>query len=371
MRAPTLYIICGEASADLHTANLALALRASSPNIRLLGTGGDRMAEAGVEIRQHIRDMSFMGFVEVLANLPRILGIMKFLKQDIQSQKPDAVLLVDYPGMNLKLAPWIREQGIPVFYYISPQLWAWKKGRVEIVKKYINRMFVVLPFECSFYEREGVQAEFYGHPLLDEFAKPLPETDELTKVSKPILALLPGSRVQEIRKILPVFIRAAKRFPGYEPVIACAPAINSELYAAIPETKGVLRVVNQTRELLRHSSLALVASGTATLEAALAGVPQVVGYKANPVSVFLARRLVKVKYISLVNLILDKPVLKELIQEELNEESLVKALSEIAGQTEGAQKMKADYEELLQVLGGPGCSVRIAEQILKAIKCDR
>jgi lipid-A-disaccharide synthase len=364
----TLYLICGEASADLHTANLAAALKQLQPDIRLMGTGGDRMAEAGVEIRQHIREMNFMGFVEVIANLPRILNIMKCIKQDILTQKPDAVLLVDYPGMNLKLAPWIRARGIPVYYYISPQLWAWKKSRVEIIKKYINRMFVVLPFEVAFYETEGVRAEFYGHPLLDEFEKPLAETSGFEKAGRPILAVLPGSRAQEIRKILPVFIRAALRFPGYEPVIACAPAISQTLYDDIPETKGIRRVVNQTRELLRHSNLALVASGTATLEAALAGVPQVVGYKANPVSVYLAKRMVKVKYISLVNLILDKSALKELIQEDLNEDNLVKALAEVSGDTSGARQIQEDYAALKAQLGGAGCSERIAKQLLEAIR---
>lgn len=368
MAAPVLYIVCGEASGDLHAANLVKALKVLNPEVQCYGTGGDRMEAAGVTVTTHIREMNFMGFVEVISNLPRILEIMRAIKNDILQRKPAAVILVDYPGMNLKLAPWIRAQGIPVLYYISPQLWAWKKDRVEIIRKYVNRMFVILPFEEKFYQEEGVKAEFYGHPLLDEFENPIPELLDLNLGQKPILAVLPGSRVQEIRKILPVFLKAAHRFPRYEPVIACAPAIADSVYDAIPEAKGVRRVKQQTRELLRNSALALVASGTATLETALAGVPQVVGYKANALSVFLARYLVKVKYISLVNLILNKPAIRELIQDDLTEDQLVRELNAILTDAERAHQIQEDYNALKVILGGPGCSGRIAAKILEVIQ---
>lgn len=368
MATPVLYIVCGEASGDLHTANLVKALKKQNPTVQLYGTGGDRMQEAGVSLTTHIREMNFMGFVEVISNLPRILEIMRSIKQDILLRKPNAVLLVDYPGMNLKLAPWIRAQGIPVLYYISPQLWAWKKDRVEVIRKSVNRMFVILPFEEKFYQEEGVKAEFYGHPLLDEFENPVPELFDLKLGKKPILAILPGSRIQEIRKILPVFLKAAHRFPGYEPVIACAPAISDSVYDAIPEAKGVKRVKQQTRELLRNSALALVASGTATLETALAGVPQVVGYKANALSVFLAKYLVKVKYISLVNLILNKPAICELIQDDLTEERLVREMNAIVAETGRTQQIQEDYRTLKAILGGPGCSGRLATKILEVIQ---
>lgn len=368
MAAPVLYIICGEASGDLHAANLVKALKELNPEVQCYGTGGDRMEAAGVTLTTHIREMNFMGFVEVISNLPRILEIMRSIKNDILHRKPAAVLLVDYPGMNLKLAPWIRAQGIPVLYYISPQLWAWKKDRVEVIRKYVNRMFVILPFEEEFYREEGVKAEFYGHPLLDEFENAPPDLSELQLGSRPILAILPGSRVQEIRKILPVFLKAANRFPGYEPVIACAPAISESVYDSIPEAKGVKRVKQQTRALLRNSALALVASGTATLETALAGVPQVVGYKANAISVFLARYLVKVKYISLVNLILNKPAIRELIQDELTEEQLVWEINSLVTNPAKAQQIQNEYQALKLLLGGPGCSHRVATQILEVIQ---
>jgi lipid-A-disaccharide synthase len=368
MPAPVLYIICGEASGDLHGANLIQAIRKRNPEVQFFGTGGDRMQAAGMKLNTHIREMNFMGFVEVISNLPKILGIMRSIKSEILARKPNAVLLVDYPGMNLKLAPWIRAQGIPVLYYISPQLWAWKKDRVEIIRKYVNRMFVVLPFEEDFYREEGILAEFYGHPLLDEFENPVEELPELKAINKPIIALLPGSRAQEIRKILPEFLKAVHRFPGYEPVIACAPAIADSLYDSIPEAKGVKRVKSKTRELLRNSQMALVASGTATLETALAGVPQVVGYKANALSVFLARQLVTVNYISLVNLILNKPAILELIQDDLTEDNLVKELNALLSDSKRRQEMQKDYLELRKLLGGAGCSDRIATQILEVIE---
>lgn len=367
MAGSVLYFVCGEASGDLHAANLVQALRSQEPGITCYGTGGDRMADAGVNLVCHIQEMNFMGFVEVVSNLPAILKILKTIKEDILRRKPDAVVLVDYPGMNLRLARWLKERGIRVMYYISPQVWAWKKDRVASIRRYVDHLFVILPFEPAFYEREGIQAEFYGHPLLDEFEQEVPEMPELQGRRKPLLALLPGSRRQEIRKILPVFLRTAFRFPDLEPVIACAPAIPDSVYADIPETRGVMKVRNQTRGLLRMSQAALVASGTATLETALAGVPQVVGYKANPVSVWLARRLVNVRYISLVNLILDKPAVKELIQEDLQEEKLVQELQQLLGNTPRRNQLLLDYQDLNQKLGGPGCSDRLAARILEIV----
>lgn len=368
MSVPSVYIICGEASGDLHASNLAKALKKQSPGIRMYGTGGDRMAAQGVVLARHIRDMNFMGFVEVIANLRKILSILAEIKKDILVKKPDAVILVDYPGFNLRLAPWLKAQGIRVIYYISPQLWAWKKGRIETIRTSVDHMFVILPFEKEFYAEEGIEADFFGHPLMDAMDS---ETDFSGipgfRPEKPVLAILPGSRKQEIRKILPEFAKAALNFPEFQPVIACAPAVSDAVYDQIPEIKGMYRVKNMTRELLHISSAAMVASGTATLETALAGIPQVVGYKAHPVSVFLARRLVQVKYISLVNLILDRPVLKELIQEDLSEQKLTETLRDILYNTVTRERMRADYADLREKLGGSGASGRIAAKILEII----
>lgn len=365
MSSKRLYIIAGEASGDLHGGHLVHALKNLHPDLQIRGTGGDCMLKAGVDIICPISEMNFMGFVEVLKNIRPLLSILRQVKADIKQFKPDAVILIDYPGFNLKIADFAHDLGIKVFYYISPQLWAWKKGRIATIKRSVDKMFVILPFETQFYKEEGIEAEFLGHPLMDvidPYLKAAPAPDLIGHM--PVLALLPGSRKQEISRILPVFLEAAARLPDYEPVIACAPSVPDSVFLSVPGAKNVKRVKGDTYKLLHSASFAFVASGTATLEAALLGVPQIVGYKADAASVFLARQFVKVKYISLVNLILDAPALKELIQEQLTADALIQTMQAMKIDE---SSIKKNYDTLRNILGGPGCAQRTAQRMLESL----
>jgi len=369
MAGKTIYIVCGEASGDLHAAHLVQALKNRDASLKFRGTGGEHLYSTGMYITRHIRDMNFMGFMEILKNLLRILSILKQIKKDIQETRPDAVLLVDYPGFNLKLAPFIHSLGIPVYYYISPQLWAWKKGRIQIIRKYVKQMFVILPFEEKFYREENIEAEFLGHPLMDILQQiPADRDVQANTDTKPVLALLPGSRKQEIQRILPVLLATAAKLPEFTPVLACAPAIDESVYLKIPGAEKVLRVKGNTHKLLAGAAFAFVASGTATLEAAILNVPQIVCYKADAPSVYLARKWVKVKYISLVNLILDTPALPELIQEDLTPEHLLQHFREMTQNPERHKVLMENYELLRNRLGGKGCAGRTADKLLSLMK---
>jgi lipid-A-disaccharide synthase len=365
MSAKRLYIIAGEASGDLHGGHLVHALKKINPDLIIRGTGGDHMLHAGVDIIRPISEMNFMGFVEVLKNIRPLLSILRQVKADIRQFKPDAVILIDYPGFNLKIAEYAHDLGIKVFYYISPQLWAWKKGRIATIKKSVDKMFVILPFETQFYKVEGIEAEFLGHPLMDVIDPYLSAAPPRELAGdKPVLALLPGSRKQEISRILPVFLEAAARLPEYEPVIACAPSVPDSVFLSVPGAQNVKRVQGDTYKLLHAASFAFVASGTATLETALFGVPQIVGYKADAASVFLARQFVKVKYISLVNLILDAPALTELIQEQLTADALIHTMQKMQ---KDENNLKKNYDALRQILGGAGCAQRTAQRMLESL----
>lgn len=362
-----LYIIAGEASGDLHGSNLIKALRLSAPALQCRVWGGDLMQAGGGELVRHYRDLAFMGFWEVLKNLRTILRNLRFCQKDILEFKPDALVLIDYPGFNLRIAKWAKEQGIPVVYYISPQIWAWHSSRVHRIKRDVDKMLVILPFEKAFYEKYGVAAEFVGHPLLDAIpvaGSPPPRVDGVRAVT-----LLPGSRKQEVKRILPVMLSVTPDFPGTRFTIAAAAALPDAFFQPfLKKYPNVVLERGKTYDLLGQSDAALVKSGTSTLETALIGTPQVVCYAGSPLSFAIAKRIVNVKYISLVNLILDRPLVRELIQDELSRANLKAALSDILN-PEKAGALRKGYAELRHLLGDGGASGRAAAIILNFIQC--
>lgn len=364
------YIIAGEASGDLHASNLMKALKEQDPEAQFRCWGGDKMQQAGGELVKHYRDLAFMGFLEVVMNLRTILGNLKFCKQDILQWQPDVVVLVDYPGFNLRIAKFLKQQGITCHYYISPQIWAWKEGRVEQIKRDVDHMYVILPFEEAFYDKHHYKVDFVGHPLLDALKGREPDeqlAQQLNPDDKPLVALLPGSRKQEITKMLPLLLQAVPQFPDHVFVVAGLDHIEPELYQNLIGDLPVKVVTGKTYDLLEIADAALVTSGTATLETALLNVPQVVCYKGNPISYYIARMLIKVKYIALVNLIMDRVVVTELIQNDLNVENLKSELTKLTDPN-GRQQMLNDYEELSYKLGGPGASARAAELMVGYLK---
>ena len=355
-----IYIIAGEASGDLHGSNLVHEILKKSPNSTIHCWGGELMEKAGAQVVKHYRELAFMGFIEVLFNLRTILRNIAFCKKDVLEFKPDVLVLIDYPGFNLRIAEWAKEQGIRVVYYISPQIWAWKQGRVHKIKKCVDDMCVVLPFEKDFYTRFNYNAHFVGHPLLDEIAK-----DDSTKEKQEIIALLPGSRKQEISAMLPIMLKAVENVGNYKCIIAGAPGMTADFYAPFIAGKNVELVFGKTYEVLKMAKAGLITSGTATLEAGLLKLPQVVCYKANKISYIIAKRLVKIKYISLVNLILDKPAVLELIQDDLNVENIRKELDALLNSESRKKQMASDYAALYERLGGVGASERTASIVLK------
>ena len=345
------YIIAGEASGDLHGSNLIKELKKIDDDAQLRCWGGDLMQSAGATIVKHYRELAFMGFAEVIKNLPTILNNLKFCKQDIAAFNPDVLVLIDYPGFNLRIAKWAKAQGFKVIYYISPQVWAWKESRVKLIRQVVDKMLVILPFEKDFFEKKwGYKVEFVGHPLVQVINDFPPTKPRINKEGK-IIALLPGSRKQEIAKKLPIMLEASKAFPEYQFVVAKAASLEDDFYIKfLSDYPGVSFVTNETYSLLSKAIAALVTSGTATLETALFGVPQVVCYKGSSVSYQIAKRLVKIKYISLVNLIMDKEVVKELIQDELTVSNLKKELDNILHDNEKIVRMKKDYDALKNLL---------------------
>ena len=354
------YIISGEASGDLHGSYLIKALRRQDRQANIRCWGGDMMQAAGGDVVKHYRDLAFMGFAEVVKNLPTIFKNLKFCKQDILSYQPDVVILVDYPGFNMRIAKWAKTQNLKVVYYISPQVWAWKQGRVKTIKNVVDKMLVILPFEKEFYQKWNYPVSYVGHPLADVVAeaesapqKSLElELAERFDKDKPTVALLPGSREQEIRVKLPVMLAASRAFPQYNFVVAQAPSQPVALYRemATPCLNVSIAQPGQTYSLLKQSAAALVTSGTATLETALFGVPQVVCYKGSPISYQIAKRVVKVRFISLVNLIMDREVVKELIQHEMTVDNVVKELRKIVEDEQVISRMKDDYRQLKEKL---------------------
>ncbi len=361
------YLIAGEASGDLHGANLIKALANAAPESQFRCWGGDKMQEAGATVVKHYKDLAFMGFLEVVKNLKTILGNFKFCKQDIASYDPDVIIFIDYPGFNLRMLKRLIKHRAKKFYYISPQIWAWHTSRVHMIKAFVDRMFVILPFEKAFYEKYDVDVDFTGHPLLDELANRQVDQTFINRYGlgdRKIIALLPGSRKQEIRRMLSVMLMTVDAFPDYQFVVAGAPSMPDEVYTEIIAQANVKLIKNETYSLLEHAHVALVTSGTATLETALFNVPQVVCYSGNKLSYHIARKLVKVDYISLVNLIRNKKVVTELIQEEFNPERLKMELATILDQI-SYKAVQKEYEILHRELGGPGGSQRAATLMIK------
>ncbi|GAC1307000.1 MAG: lipid-A-disaccharide synthase [Mucilaginibacter sp.] len=362
------YLVAGEASGDLHGANLIKALKEGDKQAEFRFFGGDLMqAEAGKPVK-HIADMAFMGFIEVAFNLNTILKNLSFCKEDILSWQPDVLILIDFPGFNLKIAEFAKKNNILVCYYISPKVWAWNQKRVLKIKKIVDHLFCILPFEVDFYRRWGMDVDYVGNPLLDAISAFAPDANfmEQNQLSrKKIVALLPGSRKQEISRLLPEMIGVADRFPEYQFVIAGAPNFNYAYYDQFVAGQNIPVVFNATYDLLSHASAAVVASGTATLETALFDVPQVVAYKGHPISITIARAVVKIKFISLVNLIMDKLVVKELIQQDCNSEKISRELDAILNDDTYRGTMLANYNELDAKMGEPGASAKTAGLIIQ------
>lgn len=369
------YIIAGEASGDLHGSNLMKELKNKDRNAEFRFWGGDLMEAQGGEIVKHYRDLAFMGFAEVIMNLKTILGNIKFCKKDIENWKPDAVILIDYPGFNLRIAEFVKKLGIKVYYYISPQIWAWKTGRVHKIKKFVDKMFVILPFEKDFYAKYDFEVDFVGHPLLDAM-KDLTDLDvqkfkeEHRLDDRKIIALLPGSRQQEIKVKLPIMLSVTKFFPDYQFVVAGAPSQDEQFYKEVAAS-DIQIVFGKTYDLIRSADAALVTSGTATLETALLNTPEVVCYKGSRISYEIGKRVVKfVKFISLVNLIMDREVVRELIQNELNTKNLKIELENILTEPKRSEILN-DYHELREKLGGDGASERTAGLIVEDMTKNR
>ena len=366
------YIIAGEASGDLHASNLVAEIKKKDKKAEFRGCGGDLMKAQGVDLLKHYRMMAYMGFVEVAVNLRKVLRNIAQCKKDILEYQPDVLVLVDYPGFNLRIADFAHEKGFKVFYYISPQVWAWKRRRVLKIKKTVDKMLVIFPFEEEFYKNYGVDVTYVGNPLLDELAKfgTANRSIFLRRNSlgekREIIALLPGSRKQEVKRMLPEMLKVIPDFPEYQFVIAGLSSIGKDFYKNLMGNADAFFIEDQTYELLQNSSAAVVTSGTATLEAALFTVSEVVCYKANYLSYLIAKWLIKVKYISLVNLVMDKEVVKELIQNEMNKVNIAKALASVLRNGKRQRQILEDYEELCERLGNAGASEKAAEAVYKA-----
>jgi len=358
------YIIAGEASGDLHGGNLVKEIYRQDNKADIRCWGGDRMQAAGATLVKHYRELAFMGFVEVIMHLRTIFRNIDFCKKDILAYKPDVLVLIDYPGFNMRIAEWAKQQGILIVYYISPQVWAWKENRVKKIKRDVDKMLVILPFEVDFYKKWHYDVTYVGHPLVEVVRQEKENVPVIPLSDKPIIALLPGSRAQEIKVKLPVMLQMVQHFPEYCFVVAQASAQPDSLYKELIGDAPVMLVKDQTYNLLKQAKAGLITSGTATLETALFGLPQVVCYKGNAISYWLATKLVKVKYISLVNLIMDKPVVTELIQGELTETNLIVALTRLLCDQAYQQELQQDYATLWHKLGDKQASENAAREII-------
>lgn len=365
------YIIAGEASGDLHGANLMRALLRQDAKAQFRFWGGDAMQDVAGNPVRHIRDLAIMGFIEVLTHLRSVLGNIHFCKQDLLQYHPDAVITIDYPGFNLKIAKFAHQHGIKTIHYISPQLWAWKKGRINGMRRHLDKLCYILPFEQKFFANNNFpQAVYVGHPLLDAVAQYRQKPSDSIYYDKPIIALLPGSRRQEIERVLPTMLTIADHHPEYHFVIAGMTLIDDSLYQQLIGRRANLSIVkDRTYPLLSKAFAAIVCSGTATLETALFNVPQVVCYRANALSIAIARRLIgtKIKYISLVNLIADQPIVTELIQSDMSIQQLEKEFTHITSDTTSRQLMLEHYTHLRTLLGNAGASDRVAKEIIEVI----
>ena len=364
------YIIAGEASGDLHGSNLMKALFKAEPEADVRFWGGDLMQKVGGTLVKHYKDLAFMGFAEVLANLKTILNNIDLCKKDIKKFNPDVIIFIDYPGFNMRIAQWAKKQGFDTHYYISPQIWAWKEGRIKAIKRDVNKMYVILPFEKDFYEKKHhFPVHYVGHPLLDAIAEfknsvTIDFREKYKLDERPIIALLPGSRTQEITRLLNEMLQIVNDYPQFQFVIAGAPSLTETYYQTFIKQENVKLIINDTYNLLNNAYAAIVTSGTATLETALFQVPQIVVYKGNEMSYQIAKRIIKLKYISLVNLIMDEPIVTELIQKECNTFTIKQEFEKVIN-NEFRGKMLVKYRELSEKLGGGGASERVVNIIKK------
>lgn len=371
------YIIAGEASGDMHAANLMKEIKKEDAQASFRCHGGDMMMNAGGTIVKHYKETAVMGFKEVLMNLGKIKKNLDTFKNDIKEWQPDVVILVDYPGFNLKIAKYAKQLGLKVFYYISPKIWAWKKWRIKSIKKYVDKMYTIFPFETEFYNQFDYPVFYGGNPLVDSIENTIDRSQKLEDFlaknkleNKPIIALLAGSRKQELQHILPEMLKLISKFHGYQFIIAGAPSMTKEDYSKYIQGYNVDIVFNQTYQLVHHAKAALVTSGTATLETAIINTPEVVCYRAagGKIGFKLFWPILNIKFISLVNIIMDREVVKELIQHMLNQDTLEAELNNILNNQEIREKMLNDYEELRNKLGNPGASARFAHQMVKDLK---
>ena len=366
------YIIAGEASGDLHGSNLMKEIYLQDPNANIRFWGGDLMANVGGTLVKHYRELAFMGFIEVIFNLKTIFKNIKICKNDIENFNPDVIVFIDYPGFNMRIAKWAKQKNIKTHYYISPQIWAWKENRIKEIKRDFDKLYVILPFEKDFYEiKHQFPVTFVGHPLIDAIhnrekmdEKVFRELNHLNE--NPIIAVLPGSRKQEITKMLSVMLSVCEDFPDYNFVIAGAPSQDYSLYERFLKNKNVSFIANKTYDLLSCAHAALVTSGTATLETALFKVPEVVCYKGSWASYQIAKRIITLKYISLVNLIMDKQVVTELIQENCNQKNIKIELQKLLN-VDYRKQLLQEYDVLELKLGGIGASKKTAKLIVEAV----
>ncbi|MFO8086703.1 MAG: lipid-A-disaccharide synthase [Bacteroidales bacterium] len=364
------YIIAGEASGDMHAANLMEQIKRRDAKADFRFWGGDRMVEQGGQLVKHYKHHAFMGFAEVIVNIRTILKNLACCKKDLKAYNPDIVILVDYPGFNLRIAEFVKKQGIKVAYYISPQIWAWKESRIHKIKKYVDQMFVILPFEKAFYQKHQMEVSYVGHPLLDELQKRRHDMDEADFRTaneldhRPVVALLPGSRKQEIRRMLPVMLKAASKHPSYQYVIAGTPDTDVEIYHSMMDGYDVHLLINKTYALLQIASAAMVTSGTASLETALFHVPQLVMYKTSAISYRIARMLVHINYISIANLVFQKEIFKEFIQADCHSDAVAEELDRLMNDTHYRNAMLEYYALLDEKLGGGGASEKVARQLI-------
>jgi lipid-A-disaccharide synthase len=367
------YLVAGEASGDLHASNLMQGILDHDPNAEFRFFGGDLMAGKGGTLVKHYREMAFMGFLEVLMNIRKISKNINFCKKDIVEYKPDVVILIDYPGFNLRIAKFAKQNRLRVFYYIAPKVWAWKESRVNIIKRYVDRLYVIFPFEVDYFKKHNIDVVYEGNPLNDAIAcnSGKESFDDFIHrnglAKKPIIALLAGSRRQELKYNLPVMLTLEPHFKDYQLVIAGAPSLKYDDYQPYLLGSDAKLIFGQTQQLLNQSTLAVVTSGTATLEAALLNIPEVVCYRGNSISMFIAWLVIKVKYISLVNLIMGKEVVRELKQFDLTPKSLFNEVKSLLPGEKKRELMLSDFNELQNIIGTSGSSGRVAKHMVETI----
>ena len=360
-----VFILVGEASGDLHACNLVKEMNLAKPSLEWEGWGGDLLKKQGVNLKNHIRNLSFMGFLEVIMNIRTILNNFKLCKEQIESFQPDMLLLVDYPGFNLRMAKWAKSKGIPVTYYISPQIWAWKASRIKVIKETVDKMYCILPFEKAYYKKEGFDVSYFGHPLIDAKQNYENQNKTIPVKTKGVIAILPGSREQEVKRKLTVMLDAAFKYKEFKTVVACAPNLPSSFYSKYKKDYPFAEFVSgKTYDLLSSADFAIVTSGTATLETAIFKVPQVVCYRSSYLSYKIAKFLVNIRFISLVNLIMDREVVVELIQSNVSKGKIQKELDRLIYDSSYRETLLKAYDEMIDLLGNEGCSKKIARDLL-------